>query len=209
MSELKEQQGYIAIASNIEEEFERIKQTLSGHRVVSFIREKFLIEDAKAVIAEAYISEEKTKYILLGGYEFNNVSQNALLKILEEPPHNIEFILIVASKSVLLPTILSRLPIKKGIMTHRSYSLELQLARLDYAEIFSFLKAQARISRTEALEILQALQYRATVVDKLILSATQLKNFDMAYRLLDLNARPQSVLAMILMSFVSENNHAN
>ena len=201
--------GHIVISSNIEEEYEKIKERLSAYRTVGFIREKFLIEDAKAVIAEAYISEEKTKYILLGGYEFNNVSQNALLKILEEPPRNIEFILIVASKSVLLPTILSRLPIQKSLKEHKAYSLELNLSRLDYGAVFTFLKEHARSSKNEAQEILQAIQYRASVVDKLILNATQLKNFDTAYRLLELNARPQSVLALVLMSFVNEVTHAN
>ena len=49
-----------------------------------------------------------------------------------------------------------------------------------------------------------ALYKRATVVDMLILSQEQLDNFDKAYRLLDLNSKPQAVLAMILMSFAQE-----
>jgi DNA polymerase-3 subunit delta' len=40
----------------------------------------------------------------------------------------------------------------------------------------------------------------------LILSSTQLENFDKAYSLLELNSKPQSVLAMILMSFVGDKN---
>lgn len=204
MSHPESVQGYILIASEVDAEYERLKEELRGHRVVGFIREKFLIEDAKAVIAEAYISEADVKYIIIGAYEFNSVSQNALLKVLEEPPRNIEFILISPTKSGLLPTVRSRLPLRKGDTSHEVVQLDIHLARIDYAQVFAFLKENARIKRVEAKALVEALYYRATVVDKLMLSATQLENFDKAYRLLELNARGQSVLAMLLMSFVQE-----
>ncbi len=196
--------GYILIATEIEAEFQRLEAQLKPHRVVGFIREKFLIEDAKAVIAEAYISEAQTKYIIIGSREFNAISQNALLKLLEEPPSNIEFIIISPTKSNLLATVRSRLPIVKGQNLHEITHIELNLARVSYAQIFAFLKEHARIKRAEAKSLLEALYYRATVVDKLLLSSLQLENFDKAYRLLELNSRPQTVLAMILMSFVGE-----
>ena len=208
MSAYDATKSHIIISSNIEEEYERLKENLSPARVVGFVNEKFLIEDAKAAIAEAYISESETKYIVLGSYEFNTVSQNALLKVLEEPPRNIEFIIISPTKSGLLPTVRSRLPVRKGHITHEVERLELSLAKLGYKEIFGFLKEHARIQRSEAQSLLEALYYRATVVDKLILSARQLENFDKGYRLLELNARPQSVFTMLLMGFVSEAKNA-
>lgn len=204
MSHLENVQGYILIASDVDAEYERLKEELRPHRVVGFIREKFLIEDAKAVIAEAYISEADVKYLILGAFEFNSVSQNALLKVLEEPPRNIEFILIAPTKSGLLPTVRSRLPMRKGETSHNVNQLDINLARIDYAQVFAFLKEHARIKRVEAKTLVEALYYRATVVDKLILNELQLENFDKAYRLLELNARAQSVLAMLLMSFVQE-----
>lgn len=197
-------QGYILIASDVDVAYEKLKEEFRGHRVVGFIREKFLIEDAKAVIAEAYISEADVKYIILGAYEFNSVSQNALLKVLEEPPRNIEFILISPTKSALLPTVRSRLPMRQGEVTHNVEELSINLARIDYAQVFAFLKEHARMKRVEAKALVEALYYRATVIDKLILNAQQLENFEKAYRLLELNARAQSVLAMLLMSFVQE-----
>ncbi|MBU0720684.1 DNA polymerase III subunit delta' [bacterium] len=197
-------QGHILISTRIESEFERLESELKPNRVVGFIREKFLIEDAKAVVAEAYISESQTKYIILGALEFNSVSQNSLLKLLEEPPRNIEFIIISPTKSGLLPTVRSRLPIRKGTVTHEVLPIEINLAKIEYAQIFSFLKENSRIKKNEAKSLLEALYYRATVVDMLILSSSQLENFDKAYRLLELNSRPQSVLGMILMSFVGE-----
>jgi len=203
-----DKRGFILISSEIEEEFERLKEELKPSRVVGFLHvdEEFKLEYAKAVVAEAYISESQTKYIILGANSFRNEAQNSLLKVLEEPPRNIEFIIITSSKSSLLPTVRSRLPLKKGKTNKVIIELELNLAKVDYAEVFKFLKENARIKKNEAKDLLEALYRRATVVDMLILSKEQLDNFDRAYRLLELNSRPQTVLAHILMSFVGDKN---
>ena len=206
MQALSSVKGHIIISDEIEAEAERLEEDLKPFRVVKFVvtDESFKIEHAKAVLKEAYISESQTKYIILGASDLTDVAQNSLLKLLEEPPHNIEFILISPTKSNLLPTVRSRLPILK-VNTHRErVQVEINLARLDYKEVFSFLKEHSRIKKEQAKELLQALFYRATVEDMLILTPSQLDNFDKAYRLLNLNARPQSVLAMILMSFSRE-----
>ena len=193
--------SYILISSELEHELETLIQELKPNRVVPFLRDEFKLEDAKAVVAEAYKSESQTKYIILAAQSFNKYSQNSLLKVLEEPPRNIEFIIISPTKSNLLPTVRSRLPIVKGEISHDIKTVELNLARIDYAQIFDFLKQNAHISKSEAKELVEAIYYRATVTEMLILSQTQLENFDKAYRLLELNSRPQSVLAMILMGF--------
>ncbi len=196
--------SHILISSDIEHEVTRLSDELKPNRVVTFVRDDFKIEDAKAVVGEAYISESQVKYIILGASNFNNISQNSLLKVLEEPPRNIEFIIISSTKSNLLPTVRSRLPLLKGLTAHKEYTIELNLSRVDYGEVFKFLKENARVKKSEAKELVEAIYYRATVIDMLILSAQQLENFDKAYRLLELNSRPQSVLCMILMSFVGE-----
>ena len=197
--------SHILISSDIEANFERLKEELHPNRVVGFIEDgDFKIEHAKAVINEAYISESQTKYIVLGAKNFNTISQNALLKVLEEPPRNIEFIIISATKSNLLPTVRSRLPILKGDVNHEVMQVDLNLLKIDYAQVFSFLKEHSRIGKNEAKSLLEALYYRATVIDKLLLSQQQLDNFDKAYRLLEVNSKPQNIFAMLLMSFVGE-----
>ncbi len=196
--------SHILISTEIESEYERLKEELKPHRVVAFLEDEFKIEHAKAVIAEAYISESSTKYIVMGAQNFNTVSQNSLLKVLEEPPRNIEFIIISPSKSNLLPTVRSRLPILKGETLSSSVEVNLNLARIDYTQVFAFLKENARIKKHEAKLLVEALYKRATITDMLVLSTSQLDNFDKAYRLLELNSRPQSVLAMLIMSFVRE-----
>jgi len=196
--------GHILIASDVDMAAEKLENKLQEFRVVKFLEENFKIEHAKLVTAEAYISEAQTKYIIIAATEFTDVAQNSLLKLLEEPPKNIEFIIISPTKSNLLPTVRSRLPILKTQLHHTVVDLDITLFRLDYKEVFEFLKTHARVSKAEAKALVEALFYRATVIDKLILTPAQLDNFDKAYKLLDLNSRPQSVLAMLLMSFAQE-----
>ena len=204
MQALNSTQGHILISADIENEIERLQNELKPLRVVKFFEENFKIEHAKLVTQEAYISESQTKYIIIAAVEFTTVAQNSLLKLLEEPPKNIEFIIISPTKSNLLPTVRSRLPILKTERSHEREVLDMNLAKIDYKEIFSFLKEHARVSKNDAKTLVEEIYYRATVVDRLILSQRQLDNFDKAYRLLDLNARPQSVFAMLLMSFTGE-----
>jgi DNA polymerase-3 subunit delta' len=204
MQALEPKKGHILIASDVEAECEKIVEELKPFRSVVFFEENFKIEHAKAVVNEAYISESQTKYIILGAFEFTSVAQNSLLKLLEEPPKNIEFILISPTKSNLLATVRSRLPILKVDTTHTTQNIAIDFSHIDYAEVFKFLKEHARIKKSEAKELVESMYHRAVVTDKLILSELQLENFDKAYRLLDLNSRPQSVLAMLIMSFVKE-----
>ncbi len=196
--------GHILISSDVEAECEKLVEELKPFRCVVFFEENFKIEHAKAVVAEAYISESQTKYIILGAFEFTSVAQNSLLKLLEEPPTNIEFIIISPTKSNLLATVRSRLPILKVDTHHQNVMIDLNFSRIDYAEVFRFLKEHSRIKKSEAKELVEAIYHRVVVVDKLILSEAQLENFDKAYRLIDLNSRVQSVLAMLIMSFVKE-----
>ena len=203
MSVYENRKSYILISSDIEGETEKISKELYPNRVVEFVRDEFKLEDAKGVVAEAYKSESQTKYIVLAARHFNTVSQNSLLKILEEPPNNIEFIIISPTKSNLLPTVCSRLPIIKGKVSHDTREIDLILSKVDYAQIFDFLKANARIDKNEAKDLVEAIYHRATVTERLILSSSQLENFDRAYRLLELNSRPQSVLAQLLMGFAN------
>ncbi|MBD3824304.1 MAG: DNA polymerase III subunit delta' [Epsilonproteobacteria bacterium] len=202
MSESEKVVSHILVASELENQIASYESRLSPLRVVSFFREEFKIEDARAVVAEAYISESKTKYIIIASNSINVYAQNSLLKLLEEPPANIEFIIITASKSNLLPTIRSRLPIQRVRTPKEVTILDLNLSRLSYAQIFEFLKENAQLPKADAKRVIEALYHRATVVDKLMLTPRQLNAFERAYRLLELNGRVQTMLALILMSFM-------
>jgi len=74
-------------------------------------RTKVKVDDIRDLTESAYLSANegyRKIYILEGMEKYNPQSQNALLKTLEEPPEGVVFIITAASKSSVLPTILSR-----------------------------------------------------------------------------------------------------
>lgn len=74
-------------------------------------RARVSVKEIRNMTDSAYLSanEGMRKIFILEGMErFNSQSQNALLKTLEEPPKGVVFIVTTASKSAVLPTILSR-----------------------------------------------------------------------------------------------------
>ncbi len=194
--------SHIIICDNIEERSALLQQALAPHRVVSFVRDDFKIDDSKAVMAEAYIAEEEVKYLILAAKTFNVISQNALLKLLEEPPRNIELVVITESKSTLLSTVRSRLKIIKEQSPVMHKELDIKLSNLNLSTLFDFVKAHERLAKHEAKLLIESLYRRATVVDGVILSEKQIEIFERSYRLLELNARLQTVLVTLLMTFL-------
>ncbi|MDB5239028.1 MAG: polymerase subunit delta, polymerase subunit delta protein [Candidatus Parcubacteria bacterium] len=74
--------------------------------------EIFAIDDARAVKAQAEmrpIHESGKKIFILAMNGITSEAQNALLKLLEEPPEYAHFFLILPSVHLLLPTVKSRL----------------------------------------------------------------------------------------------------
>jgi len=199
--------SHIIICDNVEERSTLLQQELASHRVVSFVRDDFKIEDSKAVMAEAYIAEEHVKYLILAAKTFNAISQNALLKLLEEPPRNIELIVITESKSTLLPTVRSRLKVitEKSAVVHRE--LDIKLSNLNLSTLFDFVKAHDRLSKHEAKSLIESLYHRATVIDRLALSEKDVEVFERSYRLIELNGRLQTILVTLLMIFLPKASH--
>ncbi len=71
----------------------------------------FKVEYVRDIRNNAYIipnEADKKVFILENAHTMGVEGQNAILKILEEPPSYVNFILLSSSKSVFLPTILSR-----------------------------------------------------------------------------------------------------
>lgn len=192
----------ILINTDIEACYNENYDFFSSRRRVGFLRDDFLLEDAKAAIAEAYVSENEAKTLILAAKSYNVYSQNALLKVLEEPPENIHFVIVAPTKSALLPTIRSRLPILSTAQHKHYMNLELSLKNLDLNAIFTFIQTLKRPSKHETLELIENILYQATAVEKLKLSSEQLDMFDKSYKLIHLNARAQTVLLTLLGTFL-------
>lgn len=69
------------------------------------------IDQIRAIRQEAFIKPHaslRRVFIIKNAELMNEAAQNALLKVLEEPPQNVVFILLVSSRTLLLQTVLSR-----------------------------------------------------------------------------------------------------
>ena len=168
-------------------------------------KEEFLLIQANQAIKEAYIASSEKKYIFLCGSTFRKEAQNSLLKILEEPPKNVVFIIITNSKSSLLPTIYSRLPykyLKKSVLKNESV---LDINKLDLKDIYNFLKDNQKISKQEAKDIVESILMKVNN-QKIKLSHKELDFFSKSIKLLELNSRPINVLTTLLLSLANQKN---
>ena len=168
-------------------------------------KEEFLLIQANQAIKEAYIASSEKKYIFLCGSTFRKEAQNSLLKILEEPPKNVIFIIITNSKSSLLPTIYSRLPykyLKKSVAKNESI---LDINKLDLKDIYNFLKENQKISKQEAKDIVESILIKVNN-QKIKLSHKELDLFSKSIKLLELNSRPINVLTTLLLSIANQKN---
>ncbi len=168
-------------------------------------KEEFLLIQATQAIKEAYIATSEKKYIFLCGSTFRKEAQNSLLKILEEPPKNVVFIIITNSKSSLLPTIYSRLPykyLKKSVLRNESI---LDINKLDLKDIYNFLKDNQKISKQEAKDIVESILIKVNN-QRIKLSHKELDFFSKSIKLLELNSRPINVLTTLLLSLANQKN---
>lgn len=169
-----------------------------------FESDEFKIDNAKEVIAEAYISSVEEKFIALIGKNFNKEAQNALLKVLEEPPHNIHFLLFVPYKNVLIPTIRSRMRLFNKTTFTPLPPLELDVANLNYAKIYEFLKSLEGSSRLESQEKIERLLV-SIHQSGITLAQSELDFFDLALRANAGYERLGLIIAPILISLVEKN----
>ena len=81
---------------------------------VSPLTKEYSIDDIKNIIKETKIFYPKTRIYFLCDFHLSSIpAQNSFLKLLEEPPTNVQFILSTDNKNNLLPTIVSRVKIIK------------------------------------------------------------------------------------------------
>lgn len=201
---MSEPLSHILVCSSIETAYEQVLKEYSEFRVCSFFPQKddFLIEDAKKVIKEAYVAEIKPKILVLGAKGYRVEAQNSLLKILEEPPRNIVFILLAPTKTVFLPTIRSRMGLKELKIAKEVIHSGLNLRNLCEKDIYEFVKANSRISRAELKETTQAIVSEAVLEHKISFTHKELTHFQTLLELAQLNSRPQNMLFALLITIM-------
>ena len=81
--------------------------------------EKTSVDDVRKIEDEAYLAPNEADskvFILEDADEYNVQSQNALLKIIEEPPKGVKFVMTASSVGAILPTVRSRVCTLTGIV---------------------------------------------------------------------------------------------
>lgn len=196
----------ILICKNTEKAKEYATETYAPFRHIVYEREDFLLEDAKELIKEAYIAEASSKYLIVIAKSYRVEAQNALLKILEEPPLHIVFILIVPSKTALLPTIRSRMQSEELPYESERIHSGLNLKKLELADIYTFVQSHQGLDKNSLKEMTQAIIYEAYHKHGLCFSEKELAHFQKLVHLSELNTRPQTILITLLLSIMQRKN---
>ena len=163
---------------------------------------EFLIEHASEAISKAYIADEVREFIILISPRFSTISQNRLLKILEEPPKNKDFILITKSKSSILPTIKSRLPIIKESNSKKIEKLSLDIESLDLKEIYEFSQKYKRISSKDCKEIIEKIGIDVIKSKSYNIDSSLLKTLYNSIKALEVGSAGQFVLNGVLLELL-------
>lgn len=196
----------IFIVNSIEDSLSKILAVYPIHQtrvIKNEEKDEFQIEQANKTLKEAYIASNETKYLFLCGATFRVEAQNALLKILEEPPKNIVFILLVSSKNSLLPTIYSRLPYKNLKKVVEKDDIELNIKKLDLKDIYTFIKNSQKITKDEAINIVETILIKANK-ENIKFNQKELDIFFKSIKLLELNSKPTTVLTYLLLSILEK-----
>lgn len=191
----------------ISEDFLGIKEEMIRHFGMKKLRffmpqNEFLLGDARAVEKESYIAETEEKIIVLMADSYRIEAQNFLLKLLEEPPKNIKFLIVVPSKNLLLPTIKSRLICEKRRVDREVKKLDLDLKKMDLRMLFDFLQKNENLDKNELMEQIASLTKEC--VKHKDFNAEELEFFYESYELAKLNSKSGVLLATLLLNYYTK-----
>ena len=167
---------------------------------------EFLVEQAQEAIAKAYIASENLNYIILVAPRFSEIAQNRLLKLLEEPPRNKAFILITESKSALLDTILSRMPVTILHDSQEEKPFGLDLENLNLAKVYEFIQEKNRVSAVECKVLVEKIYLGAMKSGKFNLDRSTLNIFSDSIKALEVGSPSSFVLSGVLLKLLSGKN---
>jgi DNA polymerase-3 subunit delta' len=152
------------------------------------------LDMVKHIKEEAYQTTDKEKFILIKAINFRIESQNALLKILEETPNKINFIILTTSKYALLDTIISRMSVETiNYDLPKIENINLNINRLTSKEIYETLKKP--LNKQELKSFIYTLFKNIENPDNEVL-----ENFELAIKLVDLNTDRQAIISLLLLS---------
>ena len=194
----------VIITSDIEGTISKLEALRTTERFVKIIKEDaFLVEDAKLAIEKAYMASEEITIIILAAKSFSPIVQNKLLKVIEEPPKNKEFIIISPSKSTILATIKSRLPIIVLSEKKEEEPLGLDLKQLSLATVYAFIQTHKRTDAKVMKQLVERISKEAIASQNYDLDETTLTLFSNSFQALDVGSPPPFVLNTLLLKLLA------
>ncbi len=182
----------------------------SGSGFELFIRDEtnFIVADANEVIAKAHLASQNKIFFCLATKQFSDVVQNRLLKVIEEPPKNKEFILITPSKSSLLPTIKSRLPVNVLQSNTETLDLGLNFNNLSLDEVYNFVQENKRLKPKEAMPVVEQIVKEAIKSRAFNLDAASFDLMQNARKALDVGSPADFVITTVLLKLLARKKKA-
>lgn len=195
----------VIITSNIEEAIASFERQKENERIIKIVKEdSFLVEDAVLAVEKAYLASEETTVIILAAKHFSPVVQNKLLKVIEEPPPNKEFVIITPSKATILATIRSRLPVHVLNESRGKEVLGLDVTQLSLGTVYAFVQEHKRTSTVQMIKIIEQLSKEAMHSGRFNLDEKTLDLFSNAFRALDMGSPPSFVLNTLLLKLLAK-----
>ncbi|MDR0762488.1 MAG: DNA polymerase III subunit delta' [Campylobacteraceae bacterium] len=202
---LRIDESYILVCRDLDKIKTYITDNYQNTNIKIFAPDDFLLENAKEVVREAYIAESEQKIIVMISKSFNLIAQNSLLKILEEPPRNITFIMCAPSRMIFLPTVRSRLTIKVLEADVKLQKSGLDFKRMGIGEIYSFIKDKRYMEKNELKSLIQGIMEEICEQD-IKLNAHELSFFEKILHLAELNSSSSNLLSCALLAIYHRKN---
>ncbi|NPA50940.1 MAG: hypothetical protein GXO02_04855 [Epsilonproteobacteria bacterium] len=194
------------------EDFEEVIEELNSKKrenerfeIYNRFDENFKVEELNEIFHKAYLTSSERVIFIIASKLFSAVVQNKMLKILEEPPSNKVFILVTSSKSSILPTIRSRLPIrnyKKRDSLKLESSIEADLDNLTLKDIFEIVKRRDRITKEDIIPFLEDSLIK--LAQKGRVDSSILDFFQKSREALEYGATPKFILESLLIKLLSK-----
>lgn len=186
------------------------KETSLGIEIIKKLQGKAMLKPFKG----------ENKAVIISKSELLTIpAQNALLKLLEEPPRNTYIFLLSTNMEVFLPTIISRCQVIKVdeqpiLADNERHLLANQLLSWQRLSIGDALKTAEKLAKDKEKTLLllknlmmlgsKKLKIDSVEKDEVIIIAEQLKHIQQTYRLLNTtNTNPRLALEDLLLSFQS------
>ncbi|MDD5359176.1 MAG: DNA polymerase III subunit delta' [Sulfurovaceae bacterium] len=199
----------VIICDDFEHTIAQLESLKTNQRFIPIIKEDtFLVEDVKYVIEKASIASSNEVIIIIGAKKFSDIVQNKLLKILEEPPKNIIFIILANQKAMILDTIKSRLPMHVISNRNNTYELDLNVENMTLQNVYDFIKSNQRTSFTQMQQIVQEIVGRALKSNRYKFDYKALDLFSKSIKALNMGSNSQFILSTVLLKLLANKKQA-